>query len=278
MICLTGDVHHDGLRTNEQLFLSPKKISETAITLDYVRLCEKYNVKCTLYVTGRTLADQWEVFRPVAASPLMEIGGHTYGGLPQGAWTKLWSRLSGKTASSHSSSPGSFFGQKRDVARMMEIALRRLGKPIVSWRSHGLVRDRHTYGILARAGIRFISDDLNWLKLFPERLPEGLVSHPMNVIMDHDHLLHAHRTPEYVARQQRPFPDDPASESYTIEDWGALVEKQVLAIEEKGGVATVLFHPLCMFAADGFKTMERLLKQFSRFQTIWACETERYVK
>jgi len=48
MICLTGDVHHDGLRTNEQLFLSPKKISEVAITLDYVRLCEKYNIKCTL--------------------------------------------------------------------------------------------------------------------------------------------------------------------------------------------------------------------------------------
>jgi len=48
MICLTGDVHHNGLRTNEQRFLSSEKISEVAITLDYVRLCEKYNIKCTL--------------------------------------------------------------------------------------------------------------------------------------------------------------------------------------------------------------------------------------
>ena len=157
---------------------------------------------------------------------------------------------------------------------MIEIAGRRLDKPIVSWRSHGLVRDQHTYSILAKAGIKFISDDLSWHKLFPERLPEGLISHPMNVIMDHDHLLHAHRTPEYVARQKRPFPDDPASGSYAIEEWGALVEKQVLAIEQKGGMATVLLHPLCMFSADGFKTMERLLKQFSRFPTIWASETE----
>ncbi|MCX6991946.1 MAG: hypothetical protein NT011_02265 [Kiritimatiellaeota bacterium] len=277
MICLTGDVHHDGLRTNEQLFLAPRKISEVAITLDYVRLCGKYDVKCTLYVTGRTLADQWEAFQPVTASPLVEIGGHTYAGLPQGAWVKLLSRLSGEKACSHSSSPGTCSSQKRDVARMLEIAHRRLDKPIVSWRSHGLVRDRHTYGILAGAGIKFISDDLNWHQLLPERLPQGLISHPMNVIMDHDHLFHAHRNPEYVARQQRPFPDDPASGSYTIEDWGALVEKQVRAIEAKGGVATVLMHPLCMFAADGFKTMERLLKQFSKFKTIWASETENYL-
>lgn len=278
MICLTGDVHHDGLWTNEQLFLAPKKISEVAITLDYVRLCEKYNVKCTLYVTGRTLSGQWDVFQPVVASSLVEIGGHTYAGLPQGAWAKLWARLSGKTACSHSSSPGSFFSQKRDVARMMKIAQQRLNKPIVSWRSHGLVLDKHTYGILARAGIRFISDDLNWHKLFPERLPEGLISHPMNVIMDHDHLFHAHRTPAYVDRQQRPFPDDPAAGSYAIEEWGALVEKQVLAIEAQGGVATVLLHPICMFSADGFKTMERLLRQFSRFRTIWAHETGNYVR
>ncbi len=275
MICLTGDVHHDGLRTNEQLFLAPQKISEVAITLDYVRLCEKYDVKCTLYVTGRTLADQWEAFQPVTASPLVEIGGHTYAGLPQGAWVKLWSRLSGKTACSHSSACGSCSSQKRDVARMMEVARRRLDKPIVSWRSHGLVRDRHTYGILAGAGVKFISDDLNWHKLFPERLPEGLISHPMNVIMDHDHLFHAHRTPEYVARQKLnwTFHDDPIKESYSIEEWGAIVTKQVVAIEQKGGLATVLMHPSCMHVADEFKTMEKLLKLFSQYKTIWACET-----
>lgn len=278
MICLTGDVHHDGLRTNEQLFLAPQKISEVAVTNEYVRLCEKYKVKCTLYVTGRALAEQWEVFRPVAGSPLVEIGGHTYGGLPAGYWEMLKARLAGRVVCSHASSPGSFAGQQRDTERMMKIAQQRLDRPIVSWRSHGLVRDQHTYSILAKAGIKFISDDLNWRKLFPERLPEGLISHPLNVIMDHDHLLHAHRTPAYVERQQRPFPDDPASESYTIEDWGALVEKQVLAIEEKGGVATVLLHPICMFTADGFKTMEYLLKRFSQFQTIWARETGRYVK
>lgn len=273
MICLTGDVHHDSLKTNEQIFVKNRNLSEVKISAAYVQLCERYKIKSTLYVTGRTLADQWEEFRPAAASALVEIGGHSYGGFPSGYWAKLKARLTGRVACSHASSPGSFSSQTRDVARMMEVAQRRLGKPIVSWRSHGLVRDKHTYGILARAGIRFISDELNWDKLFPELLPEGLISHPMNVIMDHDHLIHAHRTADYVARQGRPFPDDPALESYSIDEWGALVEKQVPAIEQKGGVATVLMHPLCMFTADGFKTMEKLLRLFSRYKTIWASET-----
>jgi len=272
MICLTGDVHHDGLRTNEQMFLSPQKISEVAVSVEYVRLCEKYNVKCTLYVTGRILADQWQEFRPAADSPLVEIGGHSYGGFPASYWEKLKARLTGRVACSHGSSPGSFSSQKQDVTTMMAIARQRTGKDIVSWRSHGLVRDQYTYQILAQAGIHFISDELNWQKIFPERLPKGLISHPMNVIIDHDHIYHAHRTPEYVKRQGRPFPDDPASESYPVEEWGNLVEKQVLAIEGKGGVATVLMHPICMFTADGFKTMERLLKIVSRYKTLWASE------
>ena len=275
MICLTGDVHHDGLRTNEQLFLAPRKISEVAITLDYVRLCEKYNVKCTLYVTGRTLADQWDAFRPAAESPLVEVGGHTYGGLPTGYWEMFKARLMGKVVCSHASSPGSFARQRRDVDQMMNIAHRRLNKSIISWRSHGLVRDRHTYGILAEAGIKYISDDLIWHKPFPELLPEGLISHPMNVIMDHDHIYHAHRTPEYVAKQKLnwTFHDDPTKESYPIEEWGEIVTKQVVAIEQKGGLATVLMHPLCMYVADEFKTMGKLLKLFSQSKTIWACET-----
>jgi hypothetical protein len=57
-----------------------------------------------------------------------------------------------------------------DVELMMKIAQQRLNKPIVSWRCHGLELDEHTYKILARAGIKFISDDLSWQKIFPERL------------------------------------------------------------------------------------------------------------
>jgi hypothetical protein len=138
------------------------------------------------------------------------------------------------------------------------------------------VRDRHTEPILARCGIRFISDELSWDQLLPMRVPSGLVSHAINVIMDHDHIYHAHRTPEYVARQKEHwgFPQDPTRESYPIQEWGEMVMRQVEAIEARGGLATVLMHPLCMFVADGFRTARRLLAFFARSRCLWAGELE----
>ena len=274
MICLTGDLHHMSLRINEQGFI-PRGDSEARIAGRYLRLVEEAGVKLTLYVTGRTLAEEWEQLAPIAASPLVEIGGHTYGGLPRSPWSVLRARLTGRPTVSHSFAHGSYARQLRDVRRMIEVARRRTGRQILSWRSHGLVRDRNTEPILARCGIRFISDELCWDKLLPERTAAGLISHPLNVIMDHDHLFHAHRTPEYVRRQQLRWTllQDPTRESYGIEQWGELVMRQVSAIESRGGLATVLMHPLCMFVADRFRTARRLLDFFARSRCIWAGET-----
>lgn len=276
MICLTGDVHQDSLMTNEQIFLREhgRDVSEVGVSVDYVRLCEKYDVKCTLYTTGRTLAEQWEQFRPIAESPLVEVGGHTFGGLPRSRLSRLWASLTGGISASHGHSHGSYARQKRDVKKMLDIARKRLGKDLLSWRSHGLVRDANTYKILAEMGIQYISDEVNWDKIMPERLEEGLISHPLNVLMDHDHIYHAHRTHEYVDRQKKSwrYDDDPTAESYTIEEWGEIVQEQVRVIEEQGGLATVLMHTLCMFVADEFATMERLLAVFAQSETIWASE------
>lgn len=276
MICFTGDVHHDTLKTNEQLFLQRQddRASEVEVTRKYVRLCEHHGVKCTLYVTGKTLAHQWEAFRPAAESDMVEIGGHTYAALPRPWYAQVLARLTGNISSSHADSHGSRRAQRRDVHRMCAVARKRLSRPIRSWRGHGLVHDRHTYEILAAEGIQTISDDLDWEKLRPEHLPSGLVSLPLNVMMDHDHLYHAHRTRDYVARQQAqwPWPDAPTSESYDIEAWGDMVEEQIDHIDSAGGLAVVLMHPICMYVADGFATFERLLKQFSDRETIWAEE------
>jgi peptidoglycan/xylan/chitin deacetylase (PgdA/CDA1 family) len=279
MICLTGDIHHLSLRINEQAFL-PAGESEVGVAVRYLRLLEEFGVKATFYVTGRTLEEEWESFRPIAESPLVELGGHTYAGLPRSRWSVLKARLTGRPTVSHAQSHGSRRRQRSDAARMVEAARRRTGRQIVSWRSHGLVRDRHTEPILARCGIRFISDDLSWDKLLPERTPAGLVSHPINVIMDHDHIYHAHRTPEYVDRQKANWSltRDPTRESYLVEEWGEMVVRQVSAIEARGGLATVLMHPLCMFVADGFRTARRLLGFFARSRCLWAGELEGLIR
>ena len=273
MICLTGDIHHLSLRINEQAFL-PEGDSEVGVAVRYLRLLEELGVKATFYVTGRTLEEEWERFRPIADSPLVEIGGHTYGGLPRSRWSVLRARVTGRPTLSHAQSHGSPRRQLADAARMVEAVRRRTGRQILSWRSHGLVRDRHTEPILVHCGLRSISDELAWDKLLPERTPAGLVSLPLNVIMDHDHIYHAHRTPEYVERQKArwTFAQDPTRESYRIEEWGEMVVRQVSAIEARGGLATVLMHPLCMFVADGFRTARRLLEFFARSRCLWASE------
>jgi hypothetical protein len=274
MICVTGDIHHSSLKTNEQRYIPNAQDSEVAIAARYLRLVEQAGVKVTFYTTGKTLREEWERFEPIARSPLVEIGGHTYEGLPRGWRSRLKELLTGIPGVSHGSSHGSYRRQCRDAERMIAVVRERTGRHLVSWRSHGLVRDVDTYRILCDLGVRYISDELDWDKRRPERLAEGLISHPINVIMDHDHIYHAHRTPEYVARQKENwgFSDDPTIESYPIEEWGRLVEAQVRAIDGAGGLATVLMHPLCMYVADRFVTARRLLELFSRSRTVWASE------
>jgi hypothetical protein len=278
MICLTGDTHHDGLDTNEQLWMRENGDlnSEVDITAQYVKLCEKHNVKCTIYVTGRTFSQQWDKFEPVANSPICEVAGHTFAALPRPRLSRLRAWLKREVSCSHANSHGSYRAQNRDVKKMCDIAYQYLSKPIVSWRSHGLVHDENTNTILFKHGIRFISDELNWDKLHPETTPSGLISHPMNVIMDHDHIYHAHRTHEYVEKQMKNwnYTSDPTQESYDIAAWGDILIEQVGKIDEAGGVATVLIHPVCMHAADGFKTFERVLEVFSKSKTIFAREVE----
>lgn len=281
MICLTGDTHHDGLNTNEQLWLRKQgdEVSEVDITAEYVKRCEAHRVKCTIYVTGRTLAGQWKQFEPVASSPDCEVGGHTFDALPRSRFSRLKARLTGGVSCSHAGGYPFRRAQERDVKRMCAVAEERLGTPIVSWRSHGFVRDEHTDHILYAHGIRYISDELTWEKTHPDRLPGGLVSHPLNVIMDHDHIYHAHRSHEYVQKQQQnwTYLDDPVTESYDVETWGDRVLEQLGRIEAAGGVATVLAHPICMYVADRFQTFERLLAAFAESQTIFARETGDYV-
>jgi peptidoglycan/xylan/chitin deacetylase (PgdA/CDA1 family) len=274
MVCLTGDIHHSSLKIKEQAYIPDRGDSEVAIALRYLRLVEEMGIKVTFYTTGKTLKEEWQTFAPIARSPLVEIGGHTFGGLPRPLGSRLKELLTGIPGVSHATAHGSYRRQRRDVERMIAIVRDRTSRPLLSWRSHGLVRDANTYRILRELGIRYISDDLAWDKRRPERTPEGLISHPINVIMDHDHIYHAHRTPEYVERQKKDwgFPDDPTTESYPIEEWGRIVERQVLAIDAEGGLATVLMHPLCMYIVDRFETARRLLRLFSHFRTIWASE------
>ncbi len=265
MICLTGDVHHASLITNDQQHIPDPDLTEIRITERYVQLLERYGVKSTLYVCGRCFTEEWDDLEPIVTHPLVEVGGHMFNArFPRecfdvyGEQTGLWN--------------GPRWYQDWDIRRNVEAVREHTGYTLVSWRAHSYKVDSNTYELLASHGIRLVSDAVERGTVWPRRNEHGLISHPMNTIPDHDHLYHAHRTEAYVEEANRKGygADQFGAVSYTIGDWADLVIDQALAIDRKGGVATILAHPLCMHLADGFSVFERVLERLADLTTIWA--------
>ena len=266
MICLTGDVHHASLRTNDQRYIAAGD-TEIRITQRYLALVERYGVKVTLYICGKCFTEEWDDLEPVATHPLVEIGGHGYRARQPRPW---FDRCGERTGNWN----GSRWFQSRDIRRNLDACEAKTGYRFVSWRAHSYVVDPNTYPLLSGHDVKLVSDEVRPDNLWPERIADGLVSHPMNVIPDHDHLYHAHRDRAFVERANRQGygADGFGAVSYTIEEWGARALEQAQAIEGRGGVATILAHPACMYIADGFKTFERLLDYASGCRTVWARE------
>jgi hypothetical protein len=266
MICLTGDVHHMSLRTNDQRYVREPD-TEVRISRRYVELVERHGVKVTLYVCGKCFTEEWADLEPVARSPLVEVGGHGYRARQPRPLFDWYGKRTGNWN-------GPAWYQAWDIRRTLEVCEARTRRRPVTWRAHSYKVDRNTYRLLAAAGVRFVSDEIK-RDGQPRVLPEGLISHPINTIPDHDHLYHAHRTPDFVEHANRSGygADDFGAVSHSIEDWGAMVLNQASAIDAAGGVATILAHPVCMYLADGFKTFERLLRGIGGMQSLWASET-----
>lgn len=284
MICVTGDIHHTSLRTNDQVYLNKtcndKKGLDTEVKISnkFLELAERYGIKITFYVTGLTIKQEWNDFKYIADSPLVELGGHTYSGIPLSGWEKIKYRIKGIKPPSHKSNYGSLRYQRRDIIKTLEAIRHKAGRGVLSWRSHGYVHDENTYRLLKSFGLKFISDEISSVNIKPYTIKEGLISHPINVIPDHDHIFHAHRDMAFCssAKLRGYGADEFGCESYCVEEWGELVKKQVSNIDKAGGVATVLIHPLCQFLSDRFKTAEALFSFFSSYKTIWAREITDY--
>jgi len=267
MICLTGDIHHASLRTNDQRFITDSDDTEIRIARRYLALLEKRDIKVTFYICGKCFTEEWEDLKPIATSPLVEIGGHGYRARQPRPLFDWYGRLTGNWN-------GPRWYQAWDIRKNLAACQEKTGRRFVSWRAHSYKVDPNTYPLLSKYGIKLVSDEMRVRNIRPERISNGLISHPMNVIPDHDHLYHAHRTKEYVERINKLGygADEFGAVSYTIEQWAALVLKQVRQIEGKGGIATILAHPLCMYLADRFKTFEMLLGNLADHEWIWARE------
>ena len=258
MICLTGDVHQMTMHSSDQAYL---RGSEVDAALKYVEITRRFNIKSTLFVTGRCVEEEPRRLYNLANCDGVELGGHNYNAfkplLPYRLSQLLLNRKNGPA-----------FIQKRDIEKTIKIIKDKLGIEIKSWRDHGYRYDSNTKLLLFSAGIKYFSDLRSNDRLLPY-IDAGLWHFPINVLPDHDHIYHGiykrKRSNRYreLEKSRSPF----GVGRINVNDWLKYVKIKVEQIVEQQGIATLLVHPSCMEVVDNFTAFTELCRFLSSFET-----------
>ncbi len=260
MICLTGDLHHSSLRTGNQLHADD---SEIRIAGKFLRLLGASNVKVTFFVSGKSFREEWPDLRPIVEHPLVEVGGHNWSCFQP----ELLHRVSKKLLGSYN---GPSFYQRLDAELTARVVRARTGKRIRAWRNHMYMHGPHTERVLTAAGLTLCSDGTDREGMGPVRHATGIYNFPLNVIPDHEHLYHAERTREWVARWQKRYSwsDDWGPESHDIADWVEIVLGDLERNEARGAISNMIIHPITMYLCDGFEGFRKILRFLESRETV----------
>ncbi len=264
MIWLSGDLHHAGLKTGNQRHAD---ISEIQGAHRYLELLADVGVKVTFFVSGRAFDDEWSDLAPIVEHPLVEIGGHNYACFKPELPHRIYKKLTGNYH-------GPAWLERADVLRTLAAARRRTSKPVRCWRNHMYMHGPNTERVLAGCGIELCSDGVDRFASGPRWHPAGLYNLPINIIPDHEHLYHAERTREWVARWQARYAwsDDYGPASYDIDRWTELVLAGLAEREAARVLSTVIIHPITMYLCDRFASFRRILQFLAAARTVHASE------
>ena len=254
-IVLTGDVHQ-WIDSADRAYASE---TEGALAPHQARIAGRTGLKITLFFTGRAVIEDPAAVVALLAEENVEIGGHGWDSFRPHWRYRAMNKLFG-------SPHGSRAMQARMVDRTRVAIERATARPVLSWRNHAYNFDVHTPRVLADAGIRVWSDQVDPDRLGPYRHQDGVTILPINTTPDHEHLLHGGQTEETIPPARRP-------QYYFADAWRERVVQETETIVGRGGVATILAHPLCMKVVDDWKTFERLCSELSGYPSAWATET-----
>ena len=259
MICLTSDIHHCSLRTENQRHCA---ITELETAQRFLKILEEREIKATFFISGKCFTEQWNDVRPLVEHPLVEVGGHNFSCLTPMIYHRVWNKLT-----DNYNGPGWY--QRRDALATKTIIHQRTGRRIRSWRNHMYMHGPHTEKILRAAGFTVCSDGVRKDSTGPEIHPTGLLNWPLNVMPDHEHLYHAERSPEWVEKwaARHGWSDDFGSRSYYIDEWVERVLQQLRDNEQRGVISNMLIHPITMYLCDGFSGFERIADYLAERQT-----------
>ena len=254
MVCLTGDVHQRSYRGTDTPFSSR---TEVELAGKYCAIAGKYGIKVSLFLTGRACQEEPQMAKILADLPHCEIGGHTFA-----AFRDPLSRIFKKVYGTPWGTPAH---QLRDIQRTIASIQRVTGQRIRTWRNHSYIRTVETDRVLESCGICVVSDEVSESKTSAELVTPGFRSVPLNVLPDHEHVLHG----KYQHGKTR---SDRLTHRVTIMEWAELVKTRIRDICEHEGTATVLAHPLCMEVADGMTIFEDLCQYMQQFPTLLISE------
>lgn len=264
MICLTGDLHHMSLKTGNQ---KHSDISEMKTAIMFLNLLEKYNIKMTYFITGKSFVEEWEDVKQIVFNPLIEVGGHNYDAFENELLHRVWNKLT-------KNYNGPKWMQRNDTRKTMSIIKEKTKKDIKVWRNHMYMHGENTEEILFNEGIKICSDGVRKNSNKPAFHKSGIFNFPINIIPDHEHLIHAERTPIWIKKWQKRYnwSDDFGSESYYIDEWAEMVLEQLKKREKQGLVSNLIIHPITMYLCDEFVQAKRILEYISTCETVHMSE------
>lgn len=264
MICLTGDLHHMSLNTDNQKHCD---ITEMQTAILFLNLLEDYDVKMTYFITGKSFEEEWSSVKRVAFNPLIEVGGHNYDAFERVLFHRVWNKLT-------KNYNGPKWYQRNDALKTIEIIKEKTGQNIQVWRNHMYMHGANTEEVLFDSGIKICSDGVKKDSNTPTLHETGIYNFPINIIPDHEHLIHAERTPKWIETWQKRYnwSDDFGKDSYYIEQWTDMVLEQLKQREEKGLVSNLIIHPITMYLCDKFVQVQRILEYIATRQTVHMSE------
>ena len=95
---------------------------------------------------------------------------------------------------------------------------------------------KYTDDVLPNLGIKICSDGVKKNSNGLDLITNDYFHLPINVIPDHEHLIHAERTKEWIEEWVKRYnwSDDFGSESYPVEVWRNILISQVHENEKRG--------------------------------------------
>jgi hypothetical protein len=259
MICLTGDIHHSGLRTGNQL---ASDVSEIELAIRAMEMVLDHDIRLTYFMTGKLTVEAPLLCRRIGAQPSVEVGGHNYWCFQPQLLHRIWNAATGEYA-------GPLWLQRLDTRRTIDAIEKTVGREVKAWRNHMYMHGSHTDHVLRESGIDICSDGVDIRCPGPRQKQSGLWEFPINIIPDHEHLFHAERTPRWVRDwvHRYRWSDDFGSKSYYIDQWAEIVIRGIEENESRGRDSMMIIHPITMYLCDGFSALKRILKVIARYET-----------